>query len=97
MKIGREKLIQIVTFAGLALSIPLFGNAFIEGWDWTWGDFAFAFLFLCSFGVTVVLVSQKLSLSKYRIPAVMLIIGIFALIWMELAVGVIENVVSFFL
>lgn len=56
--------------------------------DWSIGDFILAatFLFATAFGI--VYVSKKITSKKHRLLAVIVILTLFILFWVELAVGI---------
>ncbi len=72
-------------WTSVALIIPLLGNIFVEGWNWTWHDFLFAWVFWVVTCVTILLVTQHFF--RYRwLVGVIIFIG-FAAFWGMLATG----------
>ena len=75
-------LVRIVCFI---LLIPLFGNLFIDGWNWGVGDFVFAFLMLFCTGSLIQFARRRVTNSVARAAVVAVIVLIFLVIWIELA------------
>lgn len=70
------------------LLVPLFAMQFSEEVDWNVGDFAVAGVLLFSFGLLIEWTLRKLKGSKYLSWAIVGIVLILLLIWIELGVGV---------
>jgi len=60
----KKALIQIIAWVTSALVIPLLGNRFVEGWNWTWHDFLFAWVFWIVMGVSVYLITRTFPKQK---------------------------------
>ena len=86
-----KKIIRLLLIVALILLIPLFGNYFVEGWDWTMGDFVFAAVMLFTAGLGFELAHKMIKNTTYRAIAILGIIMIFLFIWVELAVGIIGD------
>jgi hypothetical protein len=52
-------IIRPVLFTAAVLLIPLFGNMYVDGWNWPWRDFAFLGVVLFSAGLAYELVGRK--------------------------------------
>ncbi len=72
-------------WAAVALIIPLLGNQFVEGWNWSWNDFLFAWVFWVVMATTILFVTRKFTKYALLVGAV-IFIG-FAAIWVMLATG----------
>ncbi|MBX4199106.1 hypothetical protein KW800_02410 [Candidatus Parcubacteria bacterium] len=73
--------------AAVALLIPLFGNMYVDGWNWGLGDFIFAWVFFVILSLTTKFVMSKISNRTYRTIAGIAIVAVFAFIWIKLATG----------
>lgn len=69
----------------------MFGNAFIDGWNWGPFDFVFAFVLIFGTGVTYELITRKVKNSAYKIAVGLGLLTGFLLIWVSLAVGIIGD------
>jgi hypothetical protein len=85
--IMQKSIIRVALGTGLILLIPLFGNLFVDGWNWPLPAFILAGTLLFGTGLTYELVAKKMNNKAYRF-AVGLVVGTaFILTWMNLAVG----------
>lgn len=75
---------------GFILLIPLLGNYFVAGWNWSLGDFIFASVMLFGTGYALEYAAQKIKDPTNRFIACAGIIAAFLLIWAELAVGIFD-------
>lgn len=83
-------------FAALApvpvLLIPLFGNLFVDGWDWDAGSFVFAWVILATAAFTYRrLATAKTATLAYRTGVGLAVVASFVLFWVNLAVGLIGS------
>lgn len=76
-----------MTTTGILL-VPLFAMQFTEEVNWGVGDFAVAGVLLCSFGFLIEWTLRKMQGSKYKNLAIVGIILLLLLIWIELGVGI---------
>lgn len=81
----RNSIMKIMGWAAVALIIPLLGNQFVDGWNWTWHDFVFAWVFWVVMATTILLVTRWVT--KYRLAIGTLVFFVFAAIWVLLATG----------
>jgi len=86
MKIKR--LLIIILIVTLILSIPFIAMQFSNEVAWSVSDFIIMALLLLGTGLAVEFVLRSLASTKRRIIACLVIIGLFLLIWAELAVGI---------
>jgi hypothetical protein len=77
----------------LILSVPLIAMQFTDEVDWGVGDFVLMGALIFATGLAISYVLRNVS-KKYRFPIVAGIIITFILIWMELAVGFIEQLLT---
>lgn len=72
-------------WAAVALIIPLLGNQFVPGWNWTWHDFIFAWVFWVVMATSIMFVAKQVP--KYGILAGVGVFLAFAAVWVMLATG----------
>lgn len=77
----KERLTRIAIIVGLILLIPLYGNFFVEGWNWGFFDFVFMGLLLFVTGLGIDFVSKKFTNPIYRLLAICTVIFGFLLVW----------------
>jgi hypothetical protein len=70
------------------LSIPLIGR-------WPWGIFDFVIMGALIFGTGMMLdyVIRTVD-KKYRVPAIFAVLGVFFLIWTQMAVGLVSQILT---
>ncbi len=83
----KESIYKIVLWSTLALLIPFVGNIYVNGWNWGVGDFVFAWIFFILLGSTYTFVTKQISNSTYRILAGIVVVLVFASVWVMLATG----------
>lgn len=83
-----KKIIRILIIVGLILIGALLANRFVDGWNWSFGDFIFAGVMLFGTGLAIEFVARKLTNPVRRTVAIIAIILLFLLIWIEAAVGI---------
>lgn len=83
----KKQIIKIVSWSTLALVIPILGQLFVEGWNWTWHDFLFAWVFFNILGFVYTFVTNKISMRRWRIVAGLFVVAVFAFVWVMLATG----------
>ena len=83
----KKQVIRVIIFSTVALIIPILGELFVEGWNWGVGEFIFAWVFFNILGITYTFVTNKIVNPKARIAAGILVVAIFAFIWIRLATG----------
>jgi hypothetical protein len=87
MNMQKEQFVRIITRSTMALTIPVLGQLFIDGWNWGVGDFIFAWVFFNILGLTLTFVTNKTSSRGWKIAAGIIVIAVFTLIWVTLATG----------
>ncbi len=83
----KKQVIKILIWSTVALIIPVIGQLFVDGWNWTWHDFLFAWVFFNVLGLTYTFVTNKITRPGYRIAAGVIVVAVFAFIWGMLATG----------
>lgn len=81
----KNSILKIMGWAGVALIIPLLGNLFVEGWNWSWNEFLFAWVFWVVMATSILFVTRKAG--KYKWLVGIAVFLIFAGIWVTLATG----------
>jgi hypothetical protein len=83
-----KRLIGIVVTVVFLLLIPLIAMQFTDEVNWSSLDFVTAGVLLLSTGLLCELVIRKVKNAMYRIAICAALLGVLALIWIELAVGI---------
>ena len=73
------------------LLIPAIAMLFTNEVNWSMGDFAVMGTLLLTAVLATEFVLRKISNKKYRIAIIALLIGVFLLLWAELAVGLFNS------
>jgi hypothetical protein len=81
----KNSVLTIMAWAAVALIIPLLGNQFIEGWNWSWNDFVFAWVFWVIMATTILFLTRRAT--KYKVVIGTIVFLFFAAIWVMLATG----------
>ena len=81
----RNSVLKIMGWTTVALVIPLLGNRFVEGWNWTWHDFVFAWVFWVAAALSILFIGERFR--KYRMVIGSAVFLVFAAIWVALATG----------
>lgn len=83
----KKQCINIIIWSTIALIVPVFGQLFVNGWNWGLGEFLFAWVFFNIFGFTYTIVTNKFVSSRSKLIAATIIVILFVLIWVRLATG----------
>lgn len=83
-----KRLIGIVLTVPLLLLIPLIAMQFTDEVNWTLADFVIMGILLLGTGLACELVLRIVKNYDYRFIMIAAILGVFLLIWLELAVGI---------
>jgi len=83
----RKQVTKIIIWSTVALTIPIFGQLFVNGWNWGPGEFIFAWVFFNLLGFTTTFVTKKITPRKYKIASGIIVVAIFAFVWISLATG----------
>lgn len=81
----KRNITRIAIIVGIILLIPLFGNFFVEGWNWGVGDFIIMGILLFVTGLLIDLAARKINTPLHRILAIAAIVLGFLCIWVGLA------------
>lgn len=87
-----KNIVYIALTTALLLLIPVFGNHYIEGWNWSPFDFVFmgALIFGVGFLFELARVKAKGN-NAYKLASTLALLGLFFLIWVNGAVGIIGD------
>ena len=83
-------IVWIVLATGLILLIPLIVMQFYDDMAWGLGDFISAGALLFGTGLVFVLVARKVRNPMHRAAIGLVLAAAFFLVWIELAVGIID-------
>lgn len=81
----KKSMLKIMVGAALALIIPLLGNIFVEGWNWSLTDFIFAWVFWVVMGTTILFATKRCSRYQWLVGIVIFLC--FVALWVLLATG----------
>lgn len=81
----KKQVIRIITWSTVAIIIPIFGQLFVNGWNWGIGDFIFAWAFFNILGFIYIFVTNKVVNPTAKIVAGVIVTAIFVFIWIMLA------------
>lgn len=90
--IMQKKIIRIAVVVGLILLIPVFGNLYVDGWNWSPFDFVVWGALLFGTGLVFELVASRVSAFAYRAAVGVACLAGFLLFWINAAVGIIGDV-----
>jgi len=82
-----KRLSIILASIAFILLVPLVAMQFTDELNWTISDFAVMGLLLIITGLGCEWLLRKVTLTKYRVTLLIIILATFFLIWAELAVG----------
>ncbi len=83
-----KRLVFIIIFIAIFLSIPLIAMQFTNAVQWTLFDFLVAAVLLFSTGLVCELVLRKVKKNKQRFIICFVVIALLTIIWVELAAGI---------
>lgn len=88
---------KILSIVGLILLVPILGNIFVSGWNWSLYDFIFAFVALSIFGFIIDIANRNISNTFNKRLAIVSIVFIFLVLWVEAATGGLSDIVENYL
>ncbi len=94
MTTANKRLVIIILSAFLILLVPLCAMLFTHEVNWTVLDFIVAGTLLFGAGLLCELALRKVKTIKYRIIICIAILLLFALVWIELAVGIFNSPIA---
>ncbi len=83
-----KRLIIILAVTGILLLIPFTAMQFTDEVAWSGFDFLVMGVLLIGTGLLCELVLRKVTKTNHRILLCMAVVGVFLLVWAELAVGI---------
>ncbi|MCT2562873.1 hypothetical protein [Chryseobacterium herbae] len=84
----KQKTLAIYTLPLVLLCIPLVGNLTSNEVNWSASDFLIAGVLLSTVAILINLARTKIKKQSHRILICIFVLIVFALIWIELAVGI---------
>lgn len=90
----KTSIVRVLSGTALLLLIPLFGNLFVEGWNWSPFDFLIMGTLLFLVGMTIDFAARKIAGPTYKALTIIGIVLMFLAIWTELAVGAVSQLVD---
>src|SRR5690606_21061001 len=93
-KIKTQTITRIAITVGLILLIPLFGNLFVDGWNWSIPGFIVVGALLFGTGLLIDFVARKIRNPFYRSLTIIAIVLALVLFWVELAVDGVSRILS---
>jgi hypothetical protein len=94
MLIQKKRFIFILLLVVLILLVPFIAMQVSGEVNWSVNDFIIASILLIGAGLLIEFALQKAKNKNYRIAAVILVIMIFIIVWVELAVGIFGTLFS---
>ena len=91
MTIENKRLTLILMGIGLILLIPFIAMQFTSEVNWKFGDFIVASILLSTLGLGIEFVLRKFKNRTQRLILFISLLFVFGLIWLELAVGIMET------
>ena len=82
-----KNIARVCLITGLILMVPLVVMAFTDEVVWGGGDFLVAALLLIGFGTAYSEIARRMNARSQRLALGLALASVFALIWIELAVG----------
>lgn len=84
-------ILRLSAIVGALLLIPLFGNTYVEGWNWSPFDFVFMGILLFGTGLAYELVAKRSATNAYRLATGVALAAALLLVWVNAAVGIIGD------
>lgn len=91
----KKHIFRTVIGVGLILLIPVFGNIYVEGWNWGPMDFLFMGGLLFITGMSISLAASNITNLTLRAITIIGIVMAFIAIWTELAVDAVSRLLAF--
>jgi hypothetical protein len=83
----KKTILKIMFWSAVALIIPILGNQFVEGWNWSLGDFVFAWVFFVIMSLSIRFAIRRAANPKYKVLIGTAVFLVFLFIWVVLATG----------
>lgn len=83
----KTQILKVIKWSTIALIVPILGQLFVDGWNWGVFDFLFAWVFFNLLGLSYTFVTDKVANRSLKIVAGILVVLIFAAVWVMLATG----------
>lgn len=89
-----SRIVRVTAVVGLILLIPLFGNIYVDGWNWGPLDFVMMGALLCVVGMTIDLAARKIVDPTQKILVIVGVILAFVALWVEMAVDGVSQLLA---
>jgi hypothetical protein len=83
LAVRRNSIVRAALVTAGVLLIPLWGNTYVDGWNWPWYTFVFAGTVVFCAAITYQLVTKTMSNAAYRFAVGLAIATAFVLTWMN--------------
>ena len=82
-----KSIFRVVVIVGLILLIPVFGNLYIEGWNWSPMDFVIMGTLMFIVGMAIDFAARTIADPVNKALAIGAILLAFLVLWAQMAVG----------
>ncbi len=82
---------KLALLVGSVLLIPLFGNLFVEGWNWNAGGFVFAGALFYGTGLAYEVMTRRSDVRAYRLAIGIAVTTCLGIVWGNFAAGIIAE------
>lgn len=90
-RLGSKHFLRVLLGTAAMLMVPLVAMQFTREVNWTAGDFVVAAVLLAGTGVLIEVAAARLHTRMARLSAIAVMAFGFALVWAELAVGIVGS------
>ena len=91
---SNKNIVRIAIVVGLILLVPLLGNQFIDGWNWTLGDFIVIGVLLFGTGLAIDFAVRKITNPIHRVFVIIAIVAMLLLIWAGMVANIGERLLE---
>ncbi len=86
-----KHILRVLIIVALLLLIPVLGNRYVDGWNWTLFDFIWAAVVLSSAGLAFEFVTSRSGALMYKVAGGLAVITALVLVWINAAVSIIGD------
>lgn len=90
----KDSAYRVGKVVGMLLFVAFLGNFTVNGWNWGVMDFVIMGILLFIAGMALDWAAKKVKHPLHRILAILTVIAIFLLIWVELAVEAVSKMIK---
>jgi hypothetical protein len=91
----KPNITRVALIVGLILLIPVFGNLYVEGWNWSLFDFIVMGTLLFVVGLAIDFAARNVADPTHKVLAIGAIVLAFLALWTEMAVGAVSQLLAF--